>query len=355
MERLDESNRTEADGVQNTLAVFENISDFRVDICSTSVVNGLMTWILKRLKTKMSFDIVRLYCSELLAALLAFQNNRELLGEIDGVDTLLQQLALYKRHNPSSSEEIEYMENLFDCLCAALLYAPNKVKFLEGEGLQLMNLMLREKKMSRASALKVLNYATMDESGRENCDKFVEILGLRTLFPLFMKSPSQVNRVNLPPEKHEEHVCSIVCSLLKSCSGQQKQRVLSKFVENDHEKVERLMELHFAYMEKVQAYENTHQRRQQMADDDLEDEYLRKLDAGLFTLQLIDYIMAEVVVFGSVSIRDRVVKILNLKGESFDSFKKVLTDYAEVIGDNDKNTPEVMAELNHIRELLSKL
>uniref|UniRef100_A0A1I7YJZ1 DUF1716 domain-containing protein n=1 Tax=Steinernema glaseri TaxID=37863 RepID=A0A1I7YJZ1_9BILA len=35
------------------------------------------------------------------------------------------------------------MENLFGSLCAALLYAPNRMKFLEGEGIQLMNLMLR--------------------------------------------------------------------------------------------------------------------------------------------------------------------------------------------------------------------
>lgn len=37
------------------------------------------------------------------------------------------------------------MENLFDAVCAALMYSPNRQKFLDGEGLQLMNLMLRSK------------------------------------------------------------------------------------------------------------------------------------------------------------------------------------------------------------------
>ena len=41
--------------------------------------------------------------------------------------------------------------------------------------------------MSRPSALKVLAYVMTGEEGGENCSKFVEILGLRSLFPLFMK------------------------------------------------------------------------------------------------------------------------------------------------------------------------
>ena len=52
-------------------------------------------------------------------------------------------------------------------------------------------------------------------------------------------------------EQHEDHVVSIVSSLLKNCKGTQKQRILSKFTESDHEKVERLMELHFKYVDQV--------------------------------------------------------------------------------------------------------
>jgi beta-catenin-like protein 1 len=52
-------------------------------------------------------------------------------------------LQFYKRHDPTSNEEHEMMENLFNCLCSSLMYAPNREHFLRGEGLQLMNLMLR--------------------------------------------------------------------------------------------------------------------------------------------------------------------------------------------------------------------
>lgn len=50
---------------------------------------------------------------------------------------------VFKRHNPSTAEEQEMMENLFDALCSCLMLSSNRERFLKGEGLQLMNLMLR--------------------------------------------------------------------------------------------------------------------------------------------------------------------------------------------------------------------
>ena len=49
----------------------------------------------------------------------------------------------YKRNDPSNKEELEYMENLFDSMCSCLMRNENRANFLRGEGLQLMNLMLR--------------------------------------------------------------------------------------------------------------------------------------------------------------------------------------------------------------------
>lgn len=47
--------------------------------------------------------------------------------------------------------------------------------------------------------------------------------------------------------------------MLKNCKGTQRQRLLSKFTENDFEKVDRLMELHFKYLEKVEEIEKEEQ------------------------------------------------------------------------------------------------
>lgn len=253
LEKLDEGVKEEADGVHNTMAIFENLMEIKSEIAKEIAEQGLMQWILKRLRMKMPFDANKLYCSEIMSILLQDTNaNRVLLGNIDGIDVLLQQLAAYKRHDPTSTEEQEFMENLFNSLCSALMAAENREKFLKGEGLQLMNLMLREKKLSRNGSLKVLDHAVSGPDGRDNCNKFVDILGLRTIFPLFMKTPKRNKKRLLSTDEHEEHVVSVVASMLRNCKGPQRQRLLAKFTENDFEKVERLMELHFKYLEKVE-------------------------------------------------------------------------------------------------------
>lgn len=179
LDRLDETVTEEAEGIHNTLckwlplrwvfrwtlfsaAIFENITEVRAEVCSDAASQGMLSWILKRLRAKMPFHANKLYASEMLSILLQSNNtNRQLLGELDGIDILLQQLAVcflsfanltlfvntflqyYKRHDPASSEELEMMENLFNCLCSSLMLTVNRDKFLKGEGLQLMNLMLR--------------------------------------------------------------------------------------------------------------------------------------------------------------------------------------------------------------------
>ncbi|KAF4793268.1 Beta-catenin-like protein 1 [Turdus rufiventris] len=360
LERLDESVKEEADGVHNTLGIVENMAEFRPEMCTEAAQQGLMQWLLKRLKAKMPFDANKLYCSEVLAILLQNNDdNRELLGELDGIDVLLQQLSVFKRHNPSTAEEQEMMENLFDSLCSCLMLSSNRDRFLKGEGLQLMNLMLREKKISRSSALKVLDHAMIGPEGTDNCHKFVDILGLRTIFPLFMKSPKKIKKVGTTEKEHEEHVCSILASLLRNLRGQQRTRLLNKFTENDSEKVDRLMELYFKYLDAMQAADKKidgekHDmvRRGEIIDDDMEDEfYLRRLDAGLFVLQLICYIMAEICNANVPQIRQRVHQILNMRGSSIKIVRHILKEYAENIGDG-KNQEFRESEQKRILDLL---
>ncbi|XP_070695720.1 beta-catenin-like protein 1 [Pempheris klunzingeri] len=360
MERLDEQVKEEADGIYNTLAIIENMAEFRPGLCSEAAQQGLMQWLLKRVKAKMPFDANKLYCSEILAILLQNNDNtRELLGEMDGIDVLLQQLSVFKRHNPSSAEEQEMMENLFDGLCSCLMLPANRDRFLRGEGLQLMNLMLREKKMSRTSALKVLDHGMIGPEGADNCHKFVDILGLRTIFPLFMKTPKKMKKTGTSEKEHEEHICSIIASMLRNLKSQQRSRLLNKFTENDCEKVDRLMELHFKYLEAVQQADKRiegekHEmvRRGEILDDSMEDEfYLRRLDAGLFVLQLICYIMVEISNSGISQLQQRVHQILNLRGGSVKVVRHIMREYAESIGDG-KTEEFKEAERKRIMDLL---
>jgi beta-catenin-like protein 1 len=89
------------------------------------------------------------------------------------------------------------------------------------------------------------------------------------------------------------------------------------------------MELHFQYMERVQAADRSVNADDNNANDDDDDDdevYLRKLDGGLFTLQLIDYIIVEIAssTASITSIRQRVMKILNLRNSSSETIKSIL-------------------------------
>ncbi|TNN11047.1 Beta-catenin-like protein isoform 2 [Schistosoma japonicum] len=278
--------------------IVESLLEIRPDMNVTMANQGLFSWLLRRLQKRPVFDKNKLYVSELLSILLQMdETNRRQLGEVDGIDILLQQLSVYKRHDPGTQEEIELMLNLFDCLCSSLMLPENKDRFLKGEGIQLMNLMLREKHMSRDSALRVLDYTLCPVSQQSeqssinlqphqksnmnsvdpeavviaNCSKFIEVLGLRTIFPLFMHCPrehafrttssgskSKVKVISGPTAAEmEEHVINIISALLRHSPPETfKSRVLAKFVENDHEKVDRLIELHLKYFDIVKVTNN---------------------------------------------------------------------------------------------------
>lgn len=317
IERLDESVREEADAIHNALSVIENILELRPEYAEPCVEQGLFSWLLRRGTVKGTLDANKMFASELLALLLQSTElaRKRFAEKVDGFDLLLRALATYKRHDPGSSDEREHMENLFDALCAALMYAPSRQKFLEGEGLQLMNLMLRERKQSRESALKVLDYATNGQEGKSNCVKFVEIMGLRTIFPLFMRTPPKDKRKDTTPGEHEEHVCSVLASLLRSCNEDGRARVLSKFSEHEYEKVDRAVELVLKYQERVDKFDARHglANANNLSDEQMEQHYIDRLDAGLYTLQRIVLVLADVCANATSSCRSRAIRLFQMR------------------------------------------
>jgi len=348
MERLDESVKEESDGVHNAMSILENIVEFRPTVAKEVAEAGFMNWLIKKLKEKVPFDGNKLYASEILSILLQNEPaNRLMYGEMGAIDSLLQQLAYYKRHDPNQVEEFELMENLFNCMCSILLEKDNREKFLQGEGLQLMNLMLREKKKSRSGALRVLDHALSGSDGLQNCVKFVEILGLRTIFPLFMKTPKKHKRAGATIDEHEEHVVSILASLFKNCTvgngaAKQRDRLLVKFTENDHEKVDRLMELHEKYSEKVDKADAKIQREQRILGEKFSDDeiYIRRLQEGLFVLQFVDYIILEICSCGASTVKQRVLQILNLRGGTLKDVRDVVREYAGNVGETSSEGSE---------------
>ncbi len=67
-----------------------------------------------------------------------------------------QVIAPYKNRNPGSDDEAEYVENLFNALCCTLMSPATRAVFVEAEGVELMALILKQKRAARAGALKTL-------------------------------------------------------------------------------------------------------------------------------------------------------------------------------------------------------
>jgi len=74
-------------------------------------------------------------------------------------------------------------------------------------------------------------------------------------------------------------------------------RLLTKFVENDYEKVEKLLEIRDNACTRLKAIDSAidAEKKEMPTEEIILEEnawYLRRLDGGLFTLQSVDYIIA---------------------------------------------------------------
>lgn len=162
------------------------------------------------------------------------------------------------------------MENVFDALCAALTEPENKKLFLDAEGIDLMVLMMkyvncsvcesamkliwschREKKDSASQCIKVLDFTMSGAAGTTCCETFVEALGLKTLFSAFMGKTGKKGKgsaSNNPASAISDetgHILGVLSSLFTNLPSESvaRTRLLAKFVENDYEKVDRLLDV----------------------------------------------------------------------------------------------------------------
>ncbi|PRP73525.1 beta-catenin-like protein 1-like isoform 2 [Planoprotostelium fungivorum] len=330
IERMDEDIPEEMKAVHNSLGIIENLIEVRPDISElVTEKTGIMQYLLKRI-SKEAFDDNKLYASEILAILVqeSTENQRKL-GKLNGMDSMLVALSQYRKDNPKDGTEEEVVENLFDALCSCLQEGTSRDLFMEAEGIELMLIMVKNKKFCRRPAIKVLNYTLTDN--KANCNYFVDKLGLKTIFSAFMKKGSKKAKKGEDNAEDEHIVCCIV-NLFRNLDDQSLERLHGKFTENNCEKVERLLELHEKYTEKLSKAEE--ELRAEMEEEEVDEEelYLKRLDAGLFTLQMIDTVIAYI--FGIDATRKRAKDIIDLRGYPIETFKKVLFEYAQNAGDD---------------------
>ena len=334
--RLQEDDESDRNGVYYTLGVFENLCSRATYATRLGKDDKLCKWLLGRIKRKEpAVSQNKQYAAELLAIIAqASLENRQKLSSLDAVDVILQLLAPYrKRDAERGSEEEEYMGDLFEALTCLVDEIGGKTKFIEAEGVELCLIMLKEGKMSKIPALRLLDHATGGPS-RDICIKLVEAGGLKGLFTLFNKTKDR---------RLLEHILSVLASLLRHLPSDSAERLrtLAKFVEKDYEKTSKLVHLRRDYTSRIATAENgnTSNGKDLTLEDRemLEVERLsRRLDAGLYTLQLIDGLLAWLVAEDEGARR----KIKQLLGERDEDLKVLRVTILEQIGGLDTGQQE---------------
>ncbi|KAK9950670.1 hypothetical protein M0R45_006147 [Rubus argutus] len=212
--RLSDSDPDEMAAVYSSLATIENLIEVKPAVAElVCEKTKLLKWLMSKIKVK-EFDGNKQYASEILAILL--QNslaNQKRLGQMNGVDVLLQAVAMYKSKDPKSPDEAEMLENLFNCLCGLLMPLENREKFLKAEGVELMIIIMKQKKSAYGSAIRALDFAMTNYPPA--CERFIDVLGLKTAFAAFMgKVPINKNeKKERYQEELEERIVSLIASL----------------------------------------------------------------------------------------------------------------------------------------------
>jgi len=278
---------------------------------------------------------------------------------------MLTTISRYKKINPPTSEEEEFVENIFNCLCICCVDEENKKYFTNAEGLKLLQIMIKNKTFTRKCALRLLDHILHRDI--LNCRRFINLPGLGTLFSALMKAPKK-KRVGFDEKDDDEHICSIIASLFQNLEsvdqGKLWTRVLNKFREEDLQKVERLLELYEKYVSKVKKSKiHIAVEMQKLIDegeeiDSFEEEnfLLEKLDAGFATLQHIVYIIA-IICQADSQIKDKVFQLLIMQGSNFEEVKGYLLEYAQDFGEkgNQGSEQQVEKEKNYIINLANDL
>lgn len=232
MGRFDQSQEEEASGIDDTLTLVESLLDIdatislNIDrsIVGTLIQSNLLSFLLEKISHRANkgmhldpiSETIKTHSAELLSAILQHEDARSKIKNfsslspfsqeqqkqsssvskkentsttINGIETLLLSIASYRKKDPPTESECEYLENLLDALSASLLCPDNIKPFLEAEGVELMLLNIRQKVHAGLGSLRVLYFSmsgsTSADVYKTACEYFVEKGGLKSIFPLF--------------------------------------------------------------------------------------------------------------------------------------------------------------------------
>ncbi|GAA6061447.1 hypothetical protein JCM10212_002028 [Sporobolomyces blumeae] len=436
LKRFDEADEDQRTGVFHTLSLLENLltlspSTFLPILLSPT--SPFLSYLVDRLtlaSPSPAYDQNKYYAAEMLSFVLSLSEldiaagdddeekgqrangsttanksngvleARMRVGSEGWVEALLKVLSVYRKRDPSSSDETEFMENCFDVLCTTLssrvpsldpltttdpsssssptgrrsnwITTPHPVKqaFLEAEGVELMLLLLSKASKPKSKkhphhagggggeqveiglrSLKCLSHALsgcrVEPQARQLGERFVEGMGLKSLFSIFMGKSSKKRSSTLTPET-VEHIVSILASLLTSLPSDSppRLRVLTKFIEDGYSKLDRLLEVRNEVDERIERAIERYRKVRDELDDEVEavqgeseqernerraeEEYFERLENGGMSLQFVDYVAAWICMEDDGA-REHYEMILSRESKSLRNLIDTLAEYRDNI------------------------
>jgi len=308
--RLDVEQEEEAAGIEEILTLVENL----IELSTLSGGDGesvakyiaretsLVPWLFQQIEARQSGR-----AAEVLSLILQQSEVHEILPDMtkippyssplldeppspsmDGMEVLLQAIAIYRKAQPPSEAECDFLENVCLALASALTFSSevNVDKFIDAQGIELVLRCLKEKVHAGGVTLKLLDLRTP-----RACEYLVEAGCLKYLFPIFVgrgipkPMPSITGKKARKEWLHllETQAIQIMYALTRYLTPESRNdamdRVLVKFAEEDCLKCNRLVELLLKYDKKARLAEYKFYRS--MDEDEGEDLELAALHAKL--------------------------------------------------------------------------
>ncbi|KAL7951958.1 DUF1716 domain-containing protein [Trichoderma barbatum] len=351
LSRFNEDDESDRTGVYHCLSVLENLSSQKAVATRMCEEDALLKWLLQRIQRSESpVTQNKQYTAEVLAIIAqAAPETREKLVSLDIIDIMLQLVAPYRRRDPEKGgPEEEFVENLFESLTCLVDTPAGRAKFLEAEGTELCLIMIKESKVAKIPSLRLLDHATGGTTSAEICQRIVEAGGLKTTFTLFNKTHDP--RLLGP-------LLSIFSSMLRFLPADSPERIrlLAKFVEKEYEKTAKLVKLHRDYTTRIKAAEEEHQQESARSRDSEEDREIqllsRKMDAGLFNLQLVDVILAWLVAEDGGA-NQKIKRLLAETDDDFKSIQKTLKEQLEELDTTEEDSKDMGEMLSTLIDFL---
>ncbi|OEU17164.1 hypothetical protein FRACYDRAFT_207489 [Fragilariopsis cylindrus CCMP1102] len=372
----DDSQDKNLKGVDNTLSLMENLLELDAVLAPEGILeknvsvqnvmaneSNIVSWLFFNAENTDNHsnqnDSLKARCFELLAL---FSQSTDLYKRkdtfVNGIEILLQSIAIYRKKQPEADEEIEILENSCMCLSSSITFSKvNLSSFLMGHGVELVIRCLKEKIHAGGSSLKLLDFFGDDKVYKEAAERLVVAGALKFLFPIFGGSrypkPAAIQTISIKAKRkwlHELKVQTIrifyalTFQLDSESPKEAMPRFISKFVEDDMKYTDRLIELLLEYDERARKAE--YQFFRSDIEDTINDDQvaLAAFDAKLSGGGDICHRLAAITAYicaNSKRCHERVLLQLKMKQSGMSLIKDTLHEFATSLHSNGRQKEHI--------------